>query len=140
MAPRRILLDWLRGDQRARTEVDRALARAGVLRERVAGRVCVVPHGGHDQVRAVERNHARLGQPRAWVGLLHGWEDAGYGNDDAEDKVEHNEELVERARLAREEAVHESRERNGNCVHSRGWADEDPLPEVRLGVFPIFRP
>ena len=51
-------------------EDDRALARAGVLRERVAGRVCVVPRRGHDQVRAVERNYACLGQPRAWVGLM----------------------------------------------------------------------
>ena len=51
------------GDQREEpAEDDRTLARAGVLRERVAGRVCVVPHRGHDQVRAVERNQARLGQ------------------------------------------------------------------------------
>ena len=36
-------------------------------------RVCVVPHRGHDQVRAVERNQARLGQRRAWVDLLDSW-------------------------------------------------------------------
>ena len=121
MAPRRCARRRVRngGEGEELAEDDRALARAGVLRERVAGRVCVVPHRGHDQVRAVERDHAPSGQPRAWVGLLHNWEDAEDGNDDAEDEVERDEELVERARLAREEAVHQSREHYGNWVHSR---------------------
>ena len=47
------------------------------------------------------------------------WEDAEDGNDVAEDQVERNEELVERARVAYEEVVYESRERDGNCVYSR---------------------
>ena len=77
------------GDEREEpAEADRALACAGVLRERVAGRVCVVPHRGHDQAHAVERNHACLGPARAWFGFLHRWQDAEDGNDDAEEQVE----------------------------------------------------
>ena len=45
-----------------------------------------------------------------WL-LAHSWEDAKGGDDGVEDKVDRNEELAERARLARAEAVHESRER-----------------------------
>ena len=83
MAPRRgVRRRVCNGEEREEpAEDNRALARAGVLRERVAGRVCMIPHRGHDQVRAIERDHARSGQPRAWVGFLHSWEDAEDDND-----------------------------------------------------------
>jgi len=58
--------------------------------------------------------------------------DAEDGNNDAKDEIECNEELVERARLAREEAIHQSRECDGERIHARGRSDEDPLPEIRV--------
>jgi len=124
------------GNKRKQTaEDDRARSCTGVLRERVACRVCVVPHCRHDQVRAVECDHSRLCQPRARVSLLDSWVDAEDGNNDAEDEVDCNEGLVERARLASEEAIHQSRECNGERIreriHARGRSDEDPLPEIR---------
>ena len=100
-------------------ENDRALARPGVLCERVARHVRVVPHGGHDQVRAVECDHARLCQSRARVGLLHGRMDAENGNDDVEDEVECDEELIEGARLAHEETVHDPVECDRDCILAR---------------------
>jgi len=115
-------------------EDDRARSRTGVFHERVACRVCVVPHSRHDQICAVECDHTRLCQPRAWVRLLDSWVDAEDGNNDEEDEIECNEELVEHVRLAREEAIHQSREHR----HARGRSDDDPLPEIRVGVFPVF--
>jgi hypothetical protein len=64
--------------------------------------------------------------------------DTEEGDDDAKDEIECDEELVERARLAREEAIHQSCERDGERIHARGGSNEDPLPEVRVGVFPVF--
>jgi hypothetical protein len=96
--------------------------------------VCVVAHYGHDQVRAVECNHTRLCQSRAWVSLLYSWMYVEDGNNDAKDEIEYNEELVEGARLAREEPIHEPRERDGECIHARSGSDEDPLPDIRIGV------
>ncbi len=98
----------------------------------------VVSDCRHDQVRAVECDHTRLCQPRAWVSLLHSWVDAEDGDNDTEDEIECDKELVERARLAREEAIHQPRERDGESIHARGRSDEDPLPEIRVGVFPVF--
>ena len=60
------------------------------------------------------------------------------GDDDAEDQIKCDKELVERARLAREEAIHQSRERDGEGIHARGRSNEDPLPEIGVGVFPVF--
>lgn len=112
------------GDKREQTaEDDGALSRTSVFRERVACRVCVVSNSRHDQVRAVECDHTRLCQPRAWVGLLHSWVDAEDGNNDAEDEIKCDKELIERARLAREEAIHQSRERDGEGIHARGRSD-----------------
>ena len=127
------------GDKHEHTaENNRALSRARVFRERVACRVCVVSDCGHDQVCAVECDHTRLCQPRAWVSLLYSWVDAEDGDNDAEDEIECDEELVERARLASEEAIHQSRERDGEGIHARSRSDEDPLPEIRVRVFPVF--
>jgi len=127
------------GDKREQTtEDDRARPRTSVFCDRVACGMRVVPDCRHDQVRAVECNHTRLRQPRTWVGLLHSWVDAEEGDNDAEDEIECDEELVERARLAREEAIHQSRERDGERIHARGRSNEDPLPEIRVGVFPVF--
>ena len=47
-------------------------------------------------------------------------------------------ELVEGARLAREEAVHDPRKRDRECIHARRWSNEGPLPDFRFRVFPVF--
>jgi len=64
--------------------------------------------------------------------------DAEDGNNDAEDEIECNKELVEHARPASEEAIHQSRECDGERIHARGRSDEDPPLEIRVGVFPVF--
>jgi hypothetical protein len=69
---------------------------------------------------------------------LYSWVYAEDGNNDAKDEIECNEELVEGARLARKEAIHEPRERDGKRIHARSGSDEDPLPDIRVGVLPVF--
>ena len=121
-----------------RAEEQRRVLRARPAAERVARVVVVVADGGHDEVRAVRSDHARLREPGARVVLLHGGVHAEHRDDDAEREVERDEEAVQRAALAREERVQHARDRDRGGVHARGRADEDPLPEVRAGVLPVL--
>ena len=115
-----------------------------VLRPRAAAQwvallVLVVPNGGHDEVGAVHRDHARLRQAGARVILLHGRMNTHDCDDDAEGEVEGDEEAVERAPGPGEEGVEDTGERDCGGVHARSRADENPLPEVRVGLFPVLK-
>ena len=70
--------------------------------------------------------------------LLHGRVHAQQRHDDAQRQVERDEEAVQRAARAREERVEDARDRDRGGVHACGRADEDPLPEVRVGVLPVL--
>ena len=66
-------------------------------------RVFVVPHCGHDTVRAVERDHTRLCEAEGRIGLLYGSVNAKVGDENARSKFEQDEELLERALLTHED-------------------------------------
>lgn len=57
---------------------------------------------------------------------------------EAQREVERDEEPVERAPRAREEAVQQPRQRYGKGVHGCRRPDENPLPEVRRRVLPVL--
>lgn len=131
-----------RQEREHRAKDDRRVARARngsrVALERVALLVRVVPDGGHDEVRAVCCDHARLDEPRARVVLLDRRVDAHDRDDDDEHEVERDEESVERAPRACKERIEHARERDGRGVPNAGRADQDPLPEIRLGALPVL--
>ena len=66
-------------------------------------RVFSVHNCGHDTVRAVERDHTRLCEAGARVGLVHGEVNAKDREDDAQAEFEQDEEPLERALLAHED-------------------------------------
>ena len=66
-------------------------------------RVFLIPHCGHDTVRAIERDRTRLCGARARVGLVYSSVNAEDGEDDAQAEFEQDEELLERALLAHED-------------------------------------
>jgi len=70
--------------------------------------------------------------------LLHRGVHAEGGGEDTEEHVGCGDELIERARLPREEAVHQPRERGRERVRPRHRPDEDPLPDIRVGVFLVL--
>lgn len=117
----------------------RTLHRTPVLLQRVAGIVLVVAYRRRDEVCAVDCDHARLREPGARVVLLHCRVDARDGDDDAQREVHRDEEAVECAAGAGEEPVQQSRKCDARGVHGRGGADENPLPEIRARVFPVFQ-
>lgn len=127
-----------REEREDRAEDYRRVLRAGPALQRVAGLVLVVPYGGHDEVRAVGGDHARLREARARVVLLHGRVHAQDGGDETEGEVEGDEETVERAPRTGKERIQDAGESNRRGVHARGGTDEDPLPEVRVGLLPVL--
>lgn len=127
-----------REERECGAEEQSGVLRAGAAAQRVARLVRVVPDRGHDEIRAVDGDHARLREPRARVVLLHGRVHAHDRHEHAEREVEGDEEAVERAPGRGEERVEHAGERDRGDVHARRGADEDPLPEVRVGLFPVL--
>ncbi len=127
-----------REEREGGTKEERSVLRAGAAAQRVTRLVRVVPDRGHDEVRAVDGDHARLCEPRARVVLLHGRVHAHERHEHAEREVERDEEAVKRAPGRGKERVEHAGERDRGDVHARGGADEDPLPEVRVGLFPVL--
>lgn len=48
----------------------------------------MIANSGHNEVRAINSNHATLGEPRTWVVLLNDGVDADDRYDDDEGKIE----------------------------------------------------
>ena len=96
---------------------------AAVLLEWVALVVLVVADSRHDKVRAIGSDHARLCEAGTGVVLLNGRVDAKDSDEDAQRKVERNEEPVKGASGACEECVENTRKRDSGCVHSSGRAE-----------------
>lgn len=123
---------------------DRTQNKCGVLcsrpaTKRVASLVLVITDGGHDQIRAVHGDHTRLRKAGARVVLLHSWVHAHERNNDTEREVERDEEAIECASGSGKEGVEDTGERDRCGVHSRCRADENPLPKVRIRLFPVLK-
>jgi hypothetical protein len=64
--------------------------------------------------------------------------DSEDGNNDSEDQVGGDEERVEPASATREKDVQDDGERNSGDEEPERRSDEDELPEIRIGLFPIL--
>jgi len=60
------------------------------------------------------------------------------GDDDAEGKVEGYKELIESASRTSEERVEETSKSYCERIHYCRGPDEDPLPKIGSGIFPVF--
>jgi hypothetical protein len=106
--------------------------------ERVAdaSRVIVVGDGRSDEVGRVERNDGGLGEARLWVGLLDGGRDGRDRQDDRQDEVGRDEEGVGLAVAAAKEDEEDDSKGNREDEGAKGRANEDELPDGRVGVLP----
>lgn len=78
----------------------------------------VVTDRGHDQIRAIRRNHAALRKSGAGICVLDCRVHAQASYDDAKHEVEADEESVQRAVRAREERVKHARQCDCRGVHA----------------------
>lgn len=100
----------------------------------------VVGDGRYDEVGAVDCNHCRLCKTGPGVILLDEGVDTHDGDSNAEDEVEGDKELIQRAPRTSEVRIKQTCENYGAHIHETGGANQDPLPQVRRGrVLPVFK-